>query len=185
MEIPLYWSPTIPVDLHPIKLLWLQVEAEITPISTGSVRTISTGKHLPASTLPTPYFLSPTGLRAIPTSRERQNSSAYIQTEAPPAETRRRLLYLTPIGLPQMDSGDRGNQQQTHSILKDLRPRWVDLNRLHGRMIEMQKYDTDLKLPAVTGNDDKVSEWLQGVSEQRVNGKTEFNPVSNKLETTL
>lgn len=163
-------------------LLWFKVEADITPAS-SSVQTISTGNCLPALKLPPPYFLSPTGLRAIPASDKKSQ-----QHEVASSEPRRRLLYLTPISLhPRLEEHRRSSsRRQLRSNRKDsAQPKWVDLNKLYGYTVEAQSHDVAVQLPEMPGSDDKVSEWLHEVSNQTKNVTTKFNPLSMKFETSL
>lgn len=138
------------------------------------------------TSLSTPFFLSPTGLRAHQMNCKRSDLSL---KPAPLTETdnsklipalnkpRRRLLFLSPTGLyPTEDNPASVHKtlsapyNSTKSVSQhDLRPRWIDLNNYpcNSSSSSLQTADnsppfsTDKQMPVkVVENETKVKTWL-------------------------
>lgn len=151
------------------------------------------------------------------------STSETLDNPLPLSQTpRRRLLFLTPCGL--MTTGDNSSTDRNTSSTgayrhsksvseRDLRPRWVDLNRLYYNSLSSSDTAID-SLPTYSEDNssttwspnrliesqNKVSSWLNNDNRRKpmrgskraggrgrvgVLARTRLNPISNQYETPL
>lgn len=145
-----------------------------------------------APTIPTPFYLSPCGLRAsatptVPPSfpssgKPLEHSSLHVKLNK--SQPRRRLLFLTPSGLQALPDAEHMRQGDRNLIegFNSSKPRWVDLNKYYG-------LDTSNSDNSHFNDTKQIESWLQHSetlsSEGNLIGKTRVNSESQELETPL
>lgn len=170
--------------------------------------------RLTQNSVTSPFFLSPTGLRAHNMDCRNNDSLSPLHSkhsrQLPPLiKPRRRLLFLTPTRL--LSNGNQSSDRNTltrasytntkSSSQHDLRPRWIDLNKFYCEGFSSSEtaidalpfsMDNDFRQRAANNrsirSESKVKTWLENRRDgdkTNKSPKTTLNIVTKEYETPL